>query len=199
MAASALLNTEELITALQNGDEQAFKLLFNYYYKPLVAFISIYTQNQDDSEDLAQQSFISLWNNRTLLRLEASPKSYLYKIAYNQYIDQYRKSLFEQGLLEELRLEILRNAIVEDDELTQKNLLELKKIIEELPPKCKLILTMSRQQGLDYNEISDKLDISPRTVEEQIRIAFKKIRKAFEEKKLLKKVLILCFSIVSRR
>lgn len=182
-----LLNTEELVTALKLGDELAFKFLFNLHYKRLVAFISIYTKNKDQSEDIVQHSFISLWNARKSLNLEVSPKSYLYTIAHNQYVDQYRKSIREINLIEELRQENLQNFIEEDDDFVEENIIMLKKIIEELPPRCKEILIMSRQRGLDYNEIAHELNISPRTVEEQIRIAFKKMRKAFEENDLVKK------------
>ncbi|MBU3820996.1 RNA polymerase sigma-70 factor [Flavobacteriaceae bacterium XHP0103] len=175
------MDNEELVQALREGDELAFDFLFKCYYKPLLAFITTYTRNVEQAEDIVQQSFISLWNKKEDLKLKVSPKNYLYTIAYNQFVDHYRKSVRKSDFLEELRLAFLRDSIDEDDELLEKRISKLKAIIEKLPPKCKKILIMSRQQGLKYKEIADKLNISHRTVEEQVRIAFKKIRKAFEE------------------
>lgn len=175
------MDSEALVNALKQGDELAFKFLFNCHYKSLVAFITTYTRNTEQSEDIVQQSFISLWNKKEDLQLKGSPKNYLYTIAYNQFVDHYRKSVRKNDFLEELRLEFLRDSIDEDAEFLEERIKKLKAIIEKLPPKCKKVLIMSRQQGLKYKEIAAKLNISPRTVEEQVRIAFKKIRKAFEE------------------
>lgn len=178
------MNSKELVGALKQDDKMAFEFLFNKYYNSLVAYISTYTKNQHQSEDIVQHSFISLWNKRNGLLSEISPKSYLYTIAFNRYIDYYRKSMRKIDVLEELRLENLRNSINEDEELLDKRIKKLRLIIEKLPPRCKKILIMSKQRGLDYKEIAAHLNISPRTVEEQIRIAFKKIRKAFDEENL---------------
>lgn len=178
------MDSEKLVVALKQGDELAFEFLFNRYYKSLVAFITTYTRSTELSEDIVQQSFILLWNKKEDLQLKGSPKNYLYTIAYNQFVDHYRKSKRKNDFLEEFRLEFLRNSIDENEELLEKRIEKLKIIIQKLPPKCKRILIMSRQQGLKYKEIADKLNISPRTVEEQVRIAFKKIRKAFEEDNL---------------
>ena len=148
---------KELLLAIQQGDKSAFEFLFKKYYEALVGYITTYTQDSQLSEDIVQHSFISLWNKRHKLLLDTSPKNYLYTIAYNRYIDLYRKKKREDTLLKELCLENLR----------------------------KEVLYLSKLRGLDYNEIAEKLKISPRTVEEQVRIAFKKIRKGFNDSQIL--------------
>jgi RNA polymerase sigma-70 factor (family 1) len=178
------MNSEQLVLALRQGDELAFEFLFKRYYKSLVAFTTTYTGNMEQSEDIVQQSFISLWNKKENLQPSRSPKNYLYTIAYNHFIDHYRTSKRKSDFLEELRLEFLRNSIEENDELLEKRIIRLKAIIEKLPPQCKKILILGKQKGLKYKQIADRLNISPRTVEEQVRIAFKKIRKAFEDDNL---------------
>lgn len=171
----------KLLKAIQNGDKSAFDFLFKLHYKHLVGYITTYTQDYQLSEDIVQYSFIKLWNNRNKLLLKTSPKNYLYTIAYNRYIDLYRKKKRDDELLRELCLENLRNNIDENHDVLEKRLTKLKKIIENLPPRCKEILHLNKQRGLDYNEIAEKLEISPRTVEEQIRIALKKIRQSFKD------------------
>tara|TARA_R110002050_G_scaffold261556_1_gene401721 strand:+ start:259025 stop:259609 length:585 start_codon:yes stop_codon:yes gene_type:complete len=176
---------KELLLAIQQGDKSAFEFLFKKYYEALVGYITTYTQDSQLSEDIVQHSFISLWNKRHKLLLDTSPKNYLYTIAYNRYIDLYRKKKREDTLLKELCLENLRNNIEENHDVFEKRIARLKRIIEHLPPRCKEVLYLSKLRGLDYNEIAEKLKISPRTVEEQVRIAFKKIRKGFNDSQIL--------------
>ncbi|AUP78831.1 RNA polymerase sigma factor [Flavivirga eckloniae] len=176
---------KESVARLKKDDKEIFKYLFNQYYKSLVGYITTYTRSQSDSEDIVQYSYTKLWENRKQLKGNISPKNYLYTIAHNRYIDLYRKSIRDNDLLQELRQENLRNRIEEDDEFLKKRIEKLKKIIDLLPPRCKEILYLSRQRGLEYKEIGNILNISSRTVEEQIRIAFKKIREAFENEQLL--------------
>lgn len=178
-------SSKELLKAIQSGDKKAFEFLFKKHYANLVGYITTYTQDGQLSEDIVQYSFIRLWNKRDKILIKSSPKNFIYTIAYNRYIDLYRKKKRDDNLLKELCLENLRNNVEENDEVVKARIIKLKKLIENLPPRCKEILYLNKQRGLDYNEIAEELKISPRTVEEQIRIAFKKIRKGFKESKIL--------------
>jgi len=178
------MRNKELTKFIKNGDSNAFKLLFDKYYSGLVGFIDVHTQNRDLSEDIVQYSFMILWEKRSKLKDEASPKNYLYTIAYNRFVDLYRKKKRSNDLVEELLRENLKERIEEDSEFLEKRVTKLKKLIEHLPPRCKEILYLSKQRGLEHMEIAKKLKISNKTVEEQIRIAYKKIRKGFENEGL---------------
>lgn len=177
MSNFASLGKNEIITLLQQGDKAAFKFIFDQYYGVLVDYITTYTRDRQLSEDIVQHSFIMLWQKRDRLSQIKSPKNYLYTIAYNHYVDLYRKEKRTQNLLEELRVKNLNNRVEEDRDFLEKRVATLKHIIAQLPPRCKEILYLSRQRGLEHVEIAEKLNISTKTVEEQIRIAFKKIRK----------------------
>ena len=146
----------------------------------MVSYITTFTQNRQQSEDIVQHSYITLWQKRDRLLKGTSPKNYLYTIAYNHYIDLYRKTVRKNNFLMELQMENLRNRIEEDYEVLDKRIAKLKQIIAQLPPRCKKILYLSRQRGLEHIEIAEQLNISHRTVEEQIRIAFEKIRAGFK-------------------
>lgn len=173
-----------LIEAIKNDDNEAFKIFFNRYYKPLVAYINTYTSDLSLAEDITQQTFITLWSKRSKLAVIKSPKSYLYSIAYNIYIDNYRKTKKQDAFFDELREKALRDSILEDKETLEEKLKKLKDIISTLPVKCKEILELNKLKGLKYKEIASKLDISEKTVESQMRIAFQKIRKGFESDEL---------------
>ncbi|MCK0130211.1 RNA polymerase sigma-70 factor [Flavobacteriaceae bacterium F08102] len=170
-----------LIKAIVKGDESAFKTLFNRHYDKLVGYITTFTNDFHVAEDIAQQTFVVIWTKKHKFKTLKSPKSYFYSIAYNLYIDHHRKRKAQSVFFDELREQALRNTIIEDEELSQKRINKLKSIIDSFPPRCKKIFELNKFSGLKYKEIAAQLNISERTVETQMRIAFRKIHKGFEK------------------
>jgi len=180
----------EIVKALKKNNKIAFKYLFERYYSRIVSYITTYTHNQSLSEDIAQQAFIHLWEDRFKLDDGKSPKNYLYAIAYNRYIDTIKKSKKRELLLEEIWESALRNRIMDDSELLEKRIDKMKLIIDSLPPKCKEIIQLNKIQGVTYREIAKLMGVSIKTVESQMRIAFKKIREGFKNDHLVLFILI---------
>ncbi|MEP1487731.1 MAG: RNA polymerase sigma-70 factor [Algibacter sp.] len=178
------MNELEAVKKFRAGEESAFKYLFNLYYDRLVTYIVTYTHDKMSSEDIVQQAFIDLWNDRDKLNELRSPKNYLYAIAYNRFIDSVNKNKRQNRLLDLVYENALRNRINEDTEQLDKRVEKMNRIIESLPPKCKEIILMNKIQGIKYKEIAGIMNISIKTVEAQMSIAFKKIRKGFEKDKL---------------
>lgn len=169
-----------LISALKEGDQVAFKSLFEKYYKPLCAYLQTYTRDWELSEEIAQNTFAILWQKRAEINITSSFKAYLFKMAYNDFLMSLRQKKKEDKLLDELKYEALTEVIAEDESLQAEKLRSLEIVIEGLPPRCREILNL-KQQGLKYSEIAEKLDISIKTVEAQLRIAFSKIKKNFRK------------------
>lgn len=169
-----------LAIAIRQGDSAAFKILFERYYEPLLAYITTFTHNPPHSQDIVQQAFVTLWLQRDKLNIEKSPKAYLYAIAHNGYIDQYRILKRRDEFFDELKEHALRERITDDKELTEQRIGRLKDIVKSLPPRCREILQLNKQENLTYKEIALQLKISVKTVEAQMRIAFQKIREGFK-------------------
>lgn len=178
------MNELEATIALKNGDENAFRNLFDLYYDRLVAYIATYTHDKMSSEDIVQQAFIDLWNAKDKLQESKSPKSYLYTIAYNRFIDSINKDKRRNTLLDVVYENALRDRIDEDNELLEKRVEKMNQIIQTLPPKCRQTLEMNKINGLKYYEIAEIMGVSVKTVESQMSIAFKKIRKGFEKENM---------------
>ncbi|MEO9512123.1 MAG: RNA polymerase sigma-70 factor [Flavobacteriaceae bacterium] len=178
------MNELDAIIALRKGDENAFRYLFKRYYNRLVAYIATYTQDQMAAEDIVQQAFIDLWDDRLKLDELKSPKNYLYAIARNRFIDSIKHNKRHTKLLDLIYERALRDRIDEDTEQLERRILKMNQIIESLPVKCKQILKMNKIKGLKYKEIAEIMGISIKTVEAQMGIAFKKIRKGFEKDNL---------------
>ena len=146
-----------------------------------MAYIITYNGDQRKAEDIAQEAFIKFWNNRHKIDINKSPKSYLYKIAFNKFIDTVNKNKKEQLFLKQIWKSSLEHVIEEDESIVEKKIKKVKNIISDLPPKCQQIIRLNKIEGLKYKEIATKLGVSIKTVESQMRIAFQKIRKEFKD------------------
>lgn len=180
-----------LIESLRNGDEKAYTFLIDTYHHKLCVYANSLVKNIYSAEDIVQNVFIKVWEQRTRLKSDHSIKSFLYKLVYNEFIDLYRKnqSLFS---LEKTYYDALNSVVLEDDsESFQRVLKVVNKEIESLPPKCKEVFILSKKEGLTNIEIAEHLDVSIKTVEAQITKAFSILRSSLEEK--VKTVLLLLF------
>ncbi|WP_147679036.1 RNA polymerase sigma factor [Algibacter pacificus] len=170
----------DLINAIKHNDENAFEVLFQKYYADLVNYITVFTQHRSTSEDIVQQLFVGLWVKRGELNITKSVKGYLYTVAHRAYVDYYRSTKRRNALLDDLKEQALRDNIKEDKEIEKKRIRKLKQIVDTLPPKCQEILKLNKLEGLKYQEIANRLNISVKTVESQMRIAYQKIREGFD-------------------
>lgn len=171
-------NINLLNLSLKKGDSRAYQTIFNKYYPRLFSYINTYTKNESSTKDILQETFIKLWNNRENIDVDSSISAYLYKIAYNIFIDTYRKNKRQQNLLDSLAYEAVNDSIEsEENDSTTKKIQIVKKSIEELPPRCQEVFKLSKYEGLKYVEIAEALNISIKTVEAQMGKAFSYIRK----------------------
>lgn len=167
---------------LINDDRSVFEEIFNNHYKGLLRFTLEYIPREEDAKDIVQNSFIKLWENRKDLREETNLKSYLIVITKNKCIsylrhlkikdDYLKKEMNKRNVYFNLSLIALEN--FEYDQLINKEFEEiLNDAINALPEKCKNVFSLSRFSGLKNQEISKKLNISHRTVENHISKALK--------------------------
>ncbi|HET8752854.1 MAG TPA: RNA polymerase sigma-70 factor [Salinimicrobium sp.] len=170
------INEQQWIEDIREGNREAFKYAFNFFYANLCSYTTNLTIDPDLAEDIVQGIFISLWNNRQKTIISTSLKSYLYKSCYNRYIDIYRQNKRTIKKLEEFRYAKLIELEEENAVIQNKKIEDLNNAIQELPPRCKEIFLLSKYEGLKYQEIADKLQISIKTVENQIGFAYAKLR-----------------------
>ena len=184
-------DNDVLLESLRSGDEKAFTYMIDNYHHRLCVYANSLIKNAYTAEDIVQNVFVRTWEQRGRLKPNHSIKSFLYKSVYNEFIDQYRKnqSLFT---LEKNYHEALNSIVLEEDsESFDKILTVVKKEIQNLPPKCKEVFILSKQEGLTNIEIAEHLNVSIKTVEAQITKAFSILRSSLEEK--VKSFLFLLF------
>jgi len=182
-----------LIESLKNGDEKAYTYLIDTYHHKLCVYANSLVKNVYSAEDIVQNVFIKVWEQRTRLKTNHAIKSFLYKLVYNEFIDLYRKnqSLFS---LEKSYYDALNSIVMEDDSESLQHVINaVNKEIQNLPPKCKEVFILSKKEGLTNIEIAEHLDVSIKTVEAQITKAFSILRSSLDEK--IKNFLFLLFSV----
>ena len=190
MKTELLQNNAYLIDCLKEGDEQAYAYLIDNYHHRLCVYANSLTKDSYQAEDIVQNIFVRIWEQRDRLKSDLSLKSYLYKMVYNEFIDQYRK---QQSLLnlEKNYIEALHLIIAEDEvETFEKAHQLIKNEIQNLPQKCREVFVMSKHEGLTNIEIAEHLDISIKTVEAQITKAFSLLRTALKDKLALLALLL---------
>jgi RNA polymerase sigma-70 factor, ECF subfamily len=158
----------------------AFYQLYERYSRRLYGFVLRYIKLEADAEEIVQEVFIKIWESRTKIDVYSSFESFLFTVAYNATISQFRKKASEKKYLEHLKsLQQVESAPDLTDEIHFNELNEkVQALLNELTPRQKEIFQLSREQGLAHDEIAKKLDISVNTVKKHITntLAFLKSR-----------------------
>jgi RNA polymerase sigma-70 factor (ECF subfamily) len=169
---------DELMQEIKADNMFAFDVLYKRYCKRVYKFGYSILKSREESENLTQDVFLSLWENRLKIEKISSIKSYVFTITYNSAISIIRKKARESQFMEylkslqEINVEPV-NIELEYTELTNK----LDEILQALPQRQKEIYLLHRVKGLKYSEIAESLNISVNTIENHMSRALKTIRK----------------------
>jgi RNA polymerase sigma-70 factor (family 1) len=157
-------------------DKFAYKELFVSFYNPLLRF-ALTLVSKEQAEEIVSDVFIHVWEKRKRIDSISNLKVYLYKAvkntALNYIAKQNRNSTTD---IDEAGVEL--QSIYFDPEqllITAEMISRIRNAIEQLPPKCKLIFKLVKEDELKYREVAEILSISLKTVENQITIALRKI------------------------
>ena len=181
----------QLVTLLKQGDADAFEQVFYGFSDRLYYFAMRYLRSQHDAEEIVQDVFVKLWENRENLNENLSFSGYLFTIARNTIFNQNRKKVNEQAYQEYVRSFLENSTSKTEDDLIYSDIKSMiDKVVEELPPQRKLIYKLSRESGLSYREIAEQLNLSERTVEAHIRLALKTLTQVVDNNFILPILLI---------
>jgi len=167
-------NDNQLIEQINKGNKQIFNDLFREYYQKLCAFAFKFVKTKDVSEEIVQDIFVHLWENSDTIQIQLSLKSYLYSAVRNKSLNFLKHEKFETEFAESTIYEEYYE--IDENQENTELIVKLKKAILNLPEKCQEIFVLSKNEGLTYDEIADYLKVSQKTVENQMGIAFKKLR-----------------------
>ncbi len=167
-----------LYKLIAQGDQKAFKYLFDLYFVPLCRFGILYLKDQQEVEQIAMDIFTYVWEEKEHIEIHLSYKAYLFNSMRNRCLNVLRDRK-EMCALDEADL-------LYSEDYSPLELKELAQLIEaavlSLPDKCQSIFRKSREKHLSYKEIADELGISVKTVEVQISKALKRIKDTLGDK-----------------
>jgi len=162
---------------IANDDQLAYRQFFIQFYNKLSRFVMGFTKSKELTDEIVSDVFINVWRRRKNIEEIKNLKLYLYVSAKNITFN-YLKKLHRENLADLDSVEIEPEDPFADPGavlITREMNLRLKAAINDLPPRCKLIFTLIKEDGLTYKQTAQLLNISESTVENQLSIALKKI------------------------
>ena len=176
---------QNLVQLLQKGNVAAFDSLFKIYSPKLFGFALKYFKNETDAEELVQEVFVKVWENRQSLKSELSFKSYLFTIALNRIRKYFNKKATSLRYLESLQQEpdFTDSTAIQDDDY-ESALKQINHIIDQMPPRRREIFMKSKLEGRSSKEIAAELNISAGTVDNQVSEALRFIRNHMKSENL---------------
>lgn len=170
-------NDTHLLELIKNGDKRAFDEVFLKHFKSLHAYALAIIKEKDDAEEIVQNVFYKIWTKRSQLKTDGFLKSFLYRSVHNESLNYIKhqkvRTNFNVRYAGNIQQDIGNlNSEIMATEL-EKN---IHAAINELPEKCRNVFQLSRFDQLKYQEIAETLNISIKTVENQMGKALKILR-----------------------
>jgi RNA polymerase sigma-70 factor, ECF subfamily len=157
-----------LFDQVRNGDKTAFERLFREYYSHLCAYANTFVKDLDIAQDLVQEFLFHVWKIKADLPKDIPVKAYLFKSVHNRCLNMIK----HEQVKEKYQVHVLHEnseTLYEENEDGHEALHQkIRESIDKLPPERKKVFIMHRYDELKYKEIAEKLNISVKTVENQI-------------------------------
>ncbi len=164
-------------------DQDLFEQVFKIYFKSLRDYAFLLLRDETEAGEAVQQVFYRIWEKKKNLIVHSSVKAYLYKAVHNQCLLQLKR----KNYMDEYRNHMTSKAKSEAEEWafgkTEHKELEmlLYKAMNRLPAQCRIIFQLNRFEGLSYQEVAAELNLSVKTIENQMGKALKRLRHALAE------------------
>lgn len=175
---SDLQDNRQLFGRIAEGDGAAFTTVFHLYYDQLCRNAKRILKSEYGAEEVVQEAFLQLWNNRNTLSALDAPVSYLFRITANRCFDRIRKQELDIRTQYNIRIASSTDASTEQEH--GLDLAIIKKLLQEaidlLPPQQKAVYQLQQQEELSYQEIADRLSLSRNTVRNHMARAIESIR-----------------------
>ncbi len=166
---------QDLLSLIERGDQEAFTSFYSSSFKKLILVSDKYVKSVHVAEEIVQNIFLKIWEDKDLLADVKSIQSYLYRSVVNASINYVNR----ERNIEKHHHKIAEHLTEEDlDTLNEQNelIVLLYEEIDRLPVKCQQVFKLSRLEGLKYKDIALQLNISEKTVENHMGNALKTLR-----------------------
>ena len=181
----------KILTNLKRGKKKAFKKVFAIYYPRLEKYASYFIANLQEAEDIVQDVFVQVWENRYSIKTDSNFDSWLFTLVRNRCLNFLKKQMIEKKYIEKIHVnsEELYNISfgLNEDFLSMEKLLyeDLEKIIEEMPERCQTAFCMKWKEGKKIREIAEIMGISTTMVDKHLAKGMEIVREKMTSEMLL--------------
>ncbi len=181
---------QELLEKVASGSRSAFNELFKKYHRYLVSIAYSYTHDMDISRDLSQEVFLDVWKRREKIEINSSFKSFIRRAVINQSLSRQKQKKYHAEIGDSSL------QVQSDDDSSQKleyNELQgkIEEIVLALPDRCREVFQLSRYEGKSHKEIASILEISTKTIENQMTKALRTLREGLKSAGLMGLMIII--------
>lgn len=176
-----MIDTAALFSKMtEENDQLAFRQFYDHFFVTLFRFTCSLTKERELAEEITHDVFVQCWQKRRELTNVRNPAVYLFVTARHRVVDHIRKQSSNRNvqLSEEEDYEVHLTPDPEQLLITNEMMGKMEEAIAALPPKCREVFILVKQYGLRYKEVAAILDLSAKTVENQLAIALRKLTKA---------------------
>lgn len=171
----------EWVRGLSESREDIFRTIYDAYQRPVFAFAYYLTKSRDMAEDVVQEVFTLLWEKRGLLNPDTFLLTYLKKMTRNRVIDIFRKAAVNKKFSEKIYTAMVTQANAEsyspDQTLEKEMAVIYQEALNQLPPQQRLVFSLRRDEKLSYNQIANRLGLSPNTVRNHLTMATRSLHR----------------------
>ena len=176
------LGEDRLLETLQAGDITAFEMIFKTYYQPLCNYAYSFVHDREEAEEIVQATFLSVWEKKDNLSIHTGVKPYLYAMVRNAALNVLKhEKVKQQHATVELAVAERSSESVTRTVMATELEERIAKALNKLPEQCRLVFKLSRFEELKYAEIAEQLNISVKTVENQMGKALKIMREQLKD------------------
>lgn len=171
---------DSLLLEIARGNQNAFRELYNLYFQKLFLFAKAIVKTKDGATEVVDEVMVNIWKQREQLPGIQNLRVYLYTAVKNKAFSYLSAKANQQigGAFDDIDIEIAEEYNAEKQMITGEMLRRIHDAVEALPPRCKMIFKLVREDNLRYKEVSEILHISEKTVDAQMVIAIKKLSQA---------------------
>ena len=175
--------SKELLQQIAAGDQAAFRLVYSSYYRRLFQFAFSIVKTRESAEEIVEDVFVRIWQQRDKITAILHLRVYLYTATKNSslnYLSRQAKASITEPF-DHIHVGMGESSLTPEQILITAEIQQkIRAAIEALPPRCKMIFKLVREDGLRYKEIAEILNISVNTIDVQMAIAVKRITMAIE-------------------
>lgn len=176
-------NEKDILLKISEGDQRAFTMLFDFYYRHIGHYVFVITESEEETEEIIQDVFIKVWEKRETLQRIDNMKAYLFVLSKNRTLNYLRDKAKARMIEKKWCDENPESSYLIDSYSDQEEYHQIiQEAVSDLPPQQQRVYQLSRQENLKYDEIATQMGLSKTTVKKHMQLALGFLKKNVKDR-----------------